>query len=152
MHEWIGDTPVDRWMNDSRNKVGSTNFQSVIDLFVTLKYKGIAESEFPTGILCISDGEFNPTQLGETNVAAARQKLVTAGFSKEYCDSFAIVLWNLQSNSRGNKFETDSLAKNTFYFSGYSPAVVSFLTGKVETAEDLFDSAMNQEILNMIQL
>jgi hypothetical protein len=152
MHEWVGDTPVDRWLNDSRAKVGSTNFQSVIDLFVTLKRKGIPEQDFPTGILCISDSEFNPAQLGETNVVVARQKLATAGFSKEYCDSFAIVLWNLQSNGRGNKFETSSLAKNTFYFSGYSPAVVSFLTGKVETAEDLFDSAMDQEILRMIQV
>ena len=34
-------------------------FLSVAYKFVEMKSKGIEESEFPIGILCISDGEFN---------------------------------------------------------------------------------------------
>lgn len=55
MHTWQGNTPVEKWYNDHSNFVGGTNFESVVKLFATLKSQGIDESEFPTGILCISD-------------------------------------------------------------------------------------------------
>src|SRR5690606_22642533 len=58
MHQWKGNTPVDKWLNDHSSYIGNTNFQSVIDLFLRLKKEGIPESDFPSGILCISDGEF----------------------------------------------------------------------------------------------
>lgn len=152
MHEWKGEKAIDKWYNDTSSYVGSTNFQSVIQLFVQLKKQGIDESEFPTGILCISDSEFNPTQLGKTNVESAKQLLLSGGFSKEYVDNFVIVLWNLQSFDRGNKFETHGDVKNVFYFSGYSAATVSFLMNDVKTASELFNEAMNQEVLSLIQL
>ncbi len=65
-------------------------------------------------------------------------------------------MWNLQSNHYGNttgkKFETDAQTPNCYYFSGYSASVISFLTSKVSNAEELFDQAMNQQILNEIVL
>jgi hypothetical protein len=157
LHVWKGKTPVDKWYNDSCNFVGSTNFQSVISLFVTLKQNGVEESEFPTGILCISDSEFDPGEIGKTNVESAKSKLKSAGFSQEYVDKFVIVLWNLQSNyyglSTGQKFETLATDKGTFYFSGYSASVISFLTkGVIETPRDLFNSAMDQQVLNMVKV
>jgi hypothetical protein len=156
MHSWKGDTALEKWFNDRSGFVGGTNFQSVIDLFCTLK-SDIEESDFPTGILCISDGEFNPASaLSETNVDAAKRKLLTAGFSKEYVDNFVIVLWNLQHRgygpTTGAKFETYGDVPNVFYFSGYSAATVSFLTSKIRTAEELFDIAMDQEILQMVEV
>ena len=100
--------------------------------------------------------EFNPTALGKTNVDAALDKLRAAGFSKEYVNNFVIVLWNLQSNyygsTTGKKFETYGNVPNVFYFSGYSAATVSFLTSKIKNAEELFLEAMDQEVLNMIEL
>lgn len=157
MHTWKGNTPLEKWYNDKSSYVGGTNFQSVIDLFVNLKKNGVSEDEFPTGILCISDGEFNPAQLGKTNVEEARNKLRHAGFSDEYCNNFVIVLWNLQSNyygrGTGEKFETYGNALGTYYFSGYSASVVAFLLNqKIMTARELFDVAMDQEILNRIVL
>lgn len=152
MHTWKGSTPVDKWYNDNCNYYGSTNFESVIKLFATLKSQGIDESEFPTGILCISDNEFNSSSLGRTNVESALNILTKAGFSKEYVSNFVIVLWNLQSG-RGNsapKFETYGNTPNVFYFSGYNAATVSFLTNDIKTAAELFDAAMDQEVLNMI--
>lgn len=156
MHTWKGNTPVEKWKNDRSSYVGSTNFQSVIELFVRLKKQGISESEFPKGILCISDGMFNPSELDRTNVQSALDKLRKAGFSKEYINDFVIVLWNLQSSAYGNKagkqFETYGDVPNVFYFSGYSASVVSFLTNKIKTASELFEEAMNQELLNRVEI
>jgi hypothetical protein len=155
MHQWKGSTALDKWYNDRASFVGGTNFQSVIELFVNLKKQGMDESEFPTGILCISDCEFNPTQLGKTNVEAAKTALRRGGFSNEYAENFVIVLWNLQSRGgkTGGKFETHGDVQNVFYFSGYSASTAAFLMNQeIKTAADLFDEAMNQEVLVMVEL
>lgn len=158
MHEWKGNNPLEKWYNDHSKFVGGTDFQSVIKLFVRLKRQGIAEEEFPTGILCVSDSEFNPTySLDVTNVTAALQTLRVGGFSEEYVKKFVIVLWNLQNSyygkGSGEKFETYGDVPNVYYLSGYSAATVSFLmTGKVTNAGELFREAMDQEVLNMIEL
>lgn len=150
MHTWTGKTPVDKWYNDHTSFVGSTNFQSVIELFCTIKAKGADENDFPTGILCISDGEFNPADLGETNVQTAHKKLRAAGFSKAYINDFVICLWNLQRPRGGDKFETRGNVKNVYYFSGYSASVISFLTGNGGSVE-VFLRAMDQEVLNLVK-
>ena len=156
MHSWIGHSPLDKWYNDRSSYVGSTNFQSVIQLFVKLLHSGIKEQDFPTGILCISDAEFNSTQLKLTNVEQAKQTLLDGGFSQEYVNNFIIVLWNLQSRAygptTGKKFETYGDVPNVFYFSGYSAATISFLTSKIMNASELFEAAMSQEILEMVEL
>lgn len=164
MHDWKGSTPVEKWMNDRSNYIGTTDFLSVIKLFARIKNSGVNESEFPTGILCISDGEFNPAQLGKTNVESARNMLRSAGFSEDYVKNFKIVLWNLQSGyygeTTGKKFETYGDVENVYYFSGYDGSIISFLTGQEnkettstpKNAEELFASAMDQELLNMIEV
>lgn len=155
MQQWHGNSPIEKWFNDGSSYVGGTNFQSVIQLFCQIKKQGVAESDFPKGILCISDSEFNPAQLGKTNVETALNTLRAAGFSEDYVSNFVIVLWNLQSgyygSNTGKKFETHGDVPNVFYFSGYSAATVSFLTTEIETASELFEAAMNQEILQMIK-
>lgn len=166
MHKWIGSTVVEKWNNDKSSFIGSTNFQSVIALLNEIKSTGVPESEFPTGILCISDGEFNKTSLDTTNVNAARTSLRNAGFSEEYIKNFQIVLWNLRNNyyhyNDNQKFETyESEEDNVFYFSGFDGSVISFLTGmeKVQegkkepkNAKELFEAAMDQELLNLVKL
>lgn len=157
MHTWKGNTPLEKWYNDSTEYVGSTNFESVLNLFAKIKKSGVSESEFPTGILCISDSEFNPSSLAKTNVESAKKILTKAGFSVEYVRNFRIVLWNLQSNAyggdTGKKFETLATEPGTYYFSGYSASVISFLlSDKILTPRELFDEAMNQEVLNMFAL
>ena len=104
-------------------------------------------------------GEFDPSSLGKTNVDTALMRLREAGFSEEYVSNFVIVLWNIQTTSisysginNGNKFETFGNVPNVFYFSGYSPSVISFLTSQVKNAEELFLESMNQEILNMVEI
>lgn len=160
LHKWVGNTPYEKWVTDQSDYIGNTNFQSVIDLFINIKRSGVKESEFPTGIICISDSEFDASDLEKTNVETALNKL-SNHFSEEYVKNFKIVLWNLQSNYYGDdtgcKFETYGEVENVFYFSGYDASVMTFLTGTKEsevqstpkTAQELFDAAMNQEVLRM---
>lgn len=154
MHSWSGSTPLEKWFNDRCSCIGSTKFQSVIELFCEIKKSGVSEDEFPAGILCISDSEFNPTSLGKTNVDTALVNLRQAGFSEEYVSRFVIVLWNLQNNfygkGSGEKFETYGDTPNVYYFSGYSAATIAFLDNQeIKTAADLFEEAMNQEVLKL---
>jgi hypothetical protein len=156
MVKWKGSTPSQKWTNDLGNAYGGTNFQSVIDLFCNLK-KTVSESDFPEGILCISDGEFDASELGKTNVESARSKLRSAGFSEDYINNFKIVLWNIPNSFYGSrsetKFETYGDVKNVFYLSGYSASNVKFImSGKVETAADLFNAAMDQELLRLVEV
>lgn len=160
MHQWKGQTPVDKWLNDGTSCVANTEFLSVVKLFAIIKKQGIAEEDFPTGILCISDGMFDPAkQLDKTNVEASRDILRQAGFSKQYVDNFVVVLWNLANNyygrnsGSGESFETYGGVPNVFYFGGYSAATITFLAeGKVTTAADVVDAALEQELLQMIEL
>ena len=157
LRKWRGSDVASKWKSDGHCSYGGTNFQSVIDLFCQLKRQGVPESDFPTGILCVSDGEFNPSQLGKTNVQTAMSKLKAAGFSKDYTDVFKIVLWNIPNGFYGRdsgcKFETFGDVKNVYYLSGYSASNVKFiLESKVETAADLFNAAMDQELLNLVSV
>jgi len=156
LHKWVGQKPTEKWQNDISEYVGNTNFQRVVRLFAKMKMEGVPESDFPSGILCISDGEFDKTQLGNTNVNAAHTTLRQAGFSKDYIDNFVIVLWNLQNRSygrgSGEKFETGADTPNVFYFGGYSGSVVSFLGEKIKTTFDLIEASLNQEVLNMVEI
>lgn len=55
LKKWQGKTPVDRWLNDKNTAYGSTNFLAIADLFCQLKQRGVPVSDFPDGILCVSD-------------------------------------------------------------------------------------------------
>ena len=168
MRKFVGTTPYEKWTSAGYGGYGGTNFQSVIDLFCNIKSEGVSEAEFPTGILCISDGEFDASEANTTNYETAIAKLRRAGFSDEYVNSFQIVLWNIPNtfygSRSGTKFETYGDQENIFYFSGYDPSVLAFLTGfesKVteegetvqatpKTAEEVFEAAMSQELLQMV--
>jgi len=163
MHTWKGTTPWEKWCNDGSSYIGSTNFISVINLFCRIK-STVDESEFPTGIICISDGEFNPTQLGKTNVQVARKKLAAAGFTDQFVKDFKIVLWNVRSGyygpTTGAKFETyESDVPNVYYFTGFDASIMAFLTGiegkeasAPKNAVELFLAAMDQELLRQVEI
>jgi hypothetical protein len=159
-----GNTFSEKFSHAGGGKGGYTNFLGVAQLFAHLKKSGIAQNEFPTGVLCVSDGEFNSVGMGRTNVEAFKQTLKSAGFTQAYIDKFQFVFWDIpntfygseKSNRSKPKFETFANTPNVFYMSGYSPEALGFLLGgkSVEsvptTAEELFEAAMNQEILNMV--
>lgn len=158
--EWKGETPVDKFLNDTESCVGNTDFQSVIDLFINLKNKGVPEEDFPKGLLLLSDGEFDGCGYNDsTNFQEAINKLKNAGFSKEFISNFKIILWDIPNifyYYNGTKFEDFADAPNFFYLSGFDGSIVSFIFGngkKVpKTAEELFLVAMDQELLNLLEI
>ena len=161
LHKWRGNTPVDKYLNDHCGSYADTNFQAVIDMFIKIKEEGVPEEEFPSGILCISDGEFNRCGTNKlTNFQLAIKKLRSAGFSENYVSNFKIVLWDIPNNyygrTSGVHFEDFADAPNFFYLAGYDPSVIAFLlgNGKVDrtpkNAKELFLAAMNQELLNRL--
>lgn len=160
LQQWKGHTPVDKYLNDRCEAYGGTNFQSVIDLFIRLKNRGVPEKDFPTGILCVSDGEFNRCGTNtSTNFQTAIRKLRKAGFSKEYVDNFKIILWDIPNSYYGKsetKFEDFADAPNFFYLSGYDPSSVAFIMEGKEckvtprNAAELMETALDQELLNRV--
>ena len=159
LHTWKGNTPVDKYLNDKCCSYGGTNFQSVIDMFIKLK-ESVSEKDFPTGILAISDGEFQRCYTNTlTNFQLAIKRLKEAGFSEDYVNNFKIILWDIPNSYYGHsqvKFEDFAEAPNFFYLSGYDPSVISFLLGKGKTApknaKELFLAAMDQSLLNMLKI
>lgn len=164
MHTWKGNTPVEKWRNDNCYTYGSTNFLGVANFFASIKGNGVPENEFPTGILCISDGEFNSNGSNTiTNFMAFKERLRSAGFSEEFIANFKIVLWDIPNGYYGSeirpKFESSADAPGFFYMSGFDPAAVSFLLGKEikgkpepKTAAELVKASLDQELLNMIEI
>lgn len=163
LHKWKGATPVEKYINDHCDACGDTNFQSVIDLFIRLKSEGVEEKDFPSGILCVSDGEFDSFDTNKsTNFQRAIERLREAGFSEEYVNSFKIILWDIPNGWYGNngvKFEDFADAPNFFYMSGYDPSAVAFILGgdipkakAPKNAEELFMTAMDQELLNRVKI
>lgn len=165
LHQWKGETPVDRYINDRCEAYGSTNFQSVIDLFIKLKEQGVDEADFPTGLLLVSDGELNPSGYrgnDATNFQTAIKRLRDAGFSDEYVSNFKLIMWDIPNDYYGGdnavKFEDFADAPNFFYLSGYDPSAIAFILGtsyikaSPKNAEELFQAAMNQELLNRLKV
>lgn len=147
-------------LNIKNNTIGGTNFLSVAYKFVEMKSKGIEESEFPTGILCISDGEFNRGS-NETNFKQFKRILEQGGFNKSFVENFKIILWDIPNNYYGAntpKFEDFADTPNLLHISGLDGSVVAFILGTENktntptTSEELFLNAMNQEIMLMLEV
>lgn len=159
LKQWKGNTIVDKWLNDNYSCIGSTNFLSIAILFARLKSQGVSESDFPNGLLCLSDGEYNFCGDNVTNFKEFRNILSEAGFSHEFVENFKLVLWDIPNDHYGSnktKFEDFADAPNCFHISGYDSSAVSFLLEGGEfkstpkNSRELFEAAMNQELLNLV--
>lgn len=162
MREWKGKTPIERIENMGSSITAGTNFQAVADLLVAVKRKGVPESEFPTGIICISDGCFNSVGNNTTNFEELKRRLKAGGFSKGYIDNFKCILWDVPNqyySKKGNQaFESFADQPNLFHIGGLDPASIAFITGIKgneripQTSDELFEAAMDQEVLNMVDI
>lgn len=164
MHQWKGNTPVDKLQNCSNTYYGSTNIVSVANLFVQLLNSGVSENDFPSGIVCISDVEFNRT--GEYRAFQEFKNIMSkGGFSKEFMSKFKIVLWDIPNGfyGRGNakpiQFYADQ--ENCYSLSGLDGSVLKFVLGTEEqvrtnsvpkTPEELMNAALDQELLTLVRI
>jgi len=176
-----GKNPIEKYYNGYyKYSACNTNFFQIAQLFGQLKAKGYPESDFPTGVVCLSDGEFD-RQTGdwdvngntdwrhrsnasrETVFEAFKEYLSKCGFSKEYVDNFKLVLWDVPNSYYGGhhstpKFEALANTPNIFHMSGFDPAGIAFLTGTKQvtsipkTPEELFETAMQQELIQMLKV
>lgn len=108
-------------------------------------------------------GAFNKTHFNDTNVNSAKKAMLQAGFSTEYVESFKFVFWDIPndfygSQSKSTKFESYGNVPNIYYCSGLDGAILAFLTGvegqtsEPKNAEELFQAAMGQELMTMIEM
>lgn len=159
---WEGDSPTDKYLRNTSCAYGNTNFLSIADLFIGI-YKHTSIEKFPKGLICISDGEFNDSGDNKTNFQSFKKKLLKAGFPKDYVDNFKIVLWDIPNafysfDEIRPKFESYADTPNFFYMGGFDPAGITFLLGGEvnksipKTPRELFETAMNQEIMDYIQM
>lgn len=156
--KWQGKTAIEKWANDTDSNFGSTNFQAVAEMLVKIR-KNVPESEFPTGVLCISDGDFNWCGVNESNFNKFRKTLLSGGFSKDFVENFKLILWDIPNSYYGNstraKFEDFADAPNNFYISGYDPAFIMGTEQRQVTpknASELFIAAMDQDLLNRLTI
>ena len=159
---WEGDSPTDKYLKNTNYCFGDTNFLGIADLFIEI-YKHTSIEKFPTGLICISDGEFNDSGDNKTNFQSFKKRLLKAGFPKDYVDNFKIVLWDIPNafysfDEIRPKFESYADTPNFFYMGGLDPAGITFLLGGEvnksipKTPRELFETAMNQEIMDYIQM
>ena len=150
IRKWCGDTPLDKVNNTKYSHAcGNTDVLSVARLLVKLK-KTYPNESFPTGALIISDGEFDYTR-SRPPLEVFKNILATA-FDKEFVDNFKLVLWDVRGGSP--VFESLYDEPNYFYMGGLDPSGLAFLMNKgknsPKTAEELFNAAMDQDLLDIL--
>ena len=163
-----GPSPVDKYLSTQSRITENTNFSSVFDKLIEIRKQGVLEEDFPSGILCISDGEFDysyKTDTIATEIVFARKKLLAGGFSEKFVENFKIILWDIPNSYYGKpvtKFEALADDSSAIHIGGLDGSVIQFLIGKKEketsvsqlpkTSEELFLAAMDQEILAILQV
>lgn len=160
--QFKGSTPWEKYHSNNSRITANTNFVSVADKFVQILKTGVKEKEFPSGMLCLSDGEFDRTYSNNNKaVATFRKILLKGGFSKKFVNNFKIILWDIPNGYYGKstpKFEELANSPNTIHIGGLDGSIVTFLLGNEishkapSTSEELFEAAMNQEILAYLNI
>ena len=172
-HDMVGESFCDRIMNLPSVGCGGTNFQSAVDEIIKIRqqHPEIPLEDYCTTILVVSDMEFNPSNRWygsprnqETNFEYSKNALKTV-FPEEFVDNMKFIWWDCAARHGVNHFEGNSITPGCHFISGFAPSIINMLlgeetkvvderTGEVRqlTAEELVVKALNQEILNYIQL
>lgn len=165
-------------LQEIQGGMGSTNFQSVIDLFVKIRKENpdMKLEEFPNGLIVVSDMQFNPAEEyvsgvdnpqgyhgtyqnwikpATTNYETAMQKLRQV-FPTEWVNDFKIVWWDCVSRNRD--FPSVNTDTGTICISGFDGAVIANLFGKEQKENnekpsmvDVVKDTLSQEILLLVE-
>lgn len=117
----------------------------------------------------MTDGCFDPTYLygakgdsNQRNFTALLNRLRNFGFSEEFVSNFKVILWDVPNNHYGpsqTAFEELANYPNLFHISGLDGSAIAFLTGVEgkpqtlpKTSDELFLAAMDQEVLNLLEV
>ena len=143
--------------------MGSTNFQSVIDMLVRIRKSNpnIPISEYPETLIIVSDMQFNPANGGNsmTNYEEAMYQLRQVGLN-----DVRIIWW--QVNGRTSDFPAQMNDKGVYMIGGFDPTNIKALMGltsvgegsnfnvkekKDQTPEDGMKNFLSQPIFQLIQ-
>ncbi len=170
LKKFEGTNYYDKFYSASSRVNGNTDFLSIALNFVKILNQGVKEEDFPSGMLVISDGEFDSSRgysvnTTMTQVKKFRQALIGGGFSKKFVDNFKIILWDIPNDYYGKptaKFEALGNDPTVIHIGGLDGSIISFLLKNKEeserlmklpmTTEELFIAAMDQEILNLLSI
>lgn len=150
--QWKGTTPTTQFKNANNSRiVGGTNFASVFDKLIKIKQSGVNETDFPTGIICFSDGEFNGYGSNNQSIVQSGINKLKKYFSEEYCNNFIVILWDIQ---RGQKkvYEGAASQNNLIQIGGYDPSILNLILrgANVSNSNDMVNEALNQPYLDLI--
>lgn len=161
LKKFEGETYADMFNNYNAGYFGSTNPVDMAHLICKLHTAyGVPEMNMPKGCLLISDGEFQ--RYGNSTTFNKFKEVLATTFSERFVNNFKLVLWDIPNSYYGNttpKFETQASTPNFYQISGFDPAALKFLfnidpkTNKTPmTSEELYQAAMNQEVLNLLRV
>ena len=161
LEKFEGETYADMFNNYNAGYFGSTNPVDMAHLICKLHTAyGVPEMNMPKGCLLISDGEFQ--RYGNSTTFNKFKEVLATTFSERFVNDFKLVLWDIPNSYYGNttpKFETQASTTNFYQISGFDPAALKFLfnidpkTNKTPmTSEELYQAAMNQEVLNLLRV
>jgi len=130
-----------------KDYMGSTNFQSVIDLVLRTRkeHPEIPVKDYPEVYLVISDLQFDDTKIYKsrsdyTNHELSIQKLKKAGLPEP------IFVWYNVSNNGNDNFQNHKNDKGVINISGFDPAVVNrLMSGNFQTKfEEKYDKSIKE--------
>jgi hypothetical protein len=130
-----------------RGEVGySTNLEGAFDGILRVAIKNnLPPEEMPKNVFIVSDGEFNPNNVGKTTFSSIADKFTTAGYEMPQ-----LISWNVRS--RGQKVPVEKDANGVFLVSGCSPSIFkSAVQTKTVTPIDLMVEVLSKDRYQRIQ-
>lgn len=142
---------TDRYYQIPNDAMGSTNFQSVIDMLVRVRQSNpeIPLEEYPNTLLVISDMQFNNCG-GRTNHQTAIKKLKVVGL-----DNMSFIWWYVSTYGTNDKVVKHNENGCTI-ISGFDPNVINVILDKegthtVRTPYESMMQALSQPLMQLIQ-
>lgn len=109
--------------------MGSTNFQSVIDLMVKIRKSAptIPIEDYPKTLLVVSDMQFNPVKGNHTTNYKMMIEKLEAVFPDEFVENFRVIWWWV--TGRGADFPSDAADTGVTMMGGFDGASISLVLG-----------------------
>ena len=145
----------------SETALGSTNFMSIVEEIARIRKNNpnIPLKDYPTTILVVSDMQFNPSSRRKSTNYEDAKNVLKEVFPNDWVDDLKFIWWDC--TSRRTDFPATLNDNGCYFLSGFDGSIISMICGedakdkdesKSLSMEDIINKALNQEILNYIQL
>lgn len=159
LRKFVGRTAIEKWKNDEEETLcQEPALNNIAEMLCDIKKNtNMNEGEFPKGCLVVSNTAFAHIRGKKEPFVGFKQTLLQAGFSKEFVREFKLIVWQISNKQTKSKIEILPGVSNCFFVNGLSNSTAAFITGEKRfqtphTPREIFENAMNQELLNMMVL